>query len=100
MQATSRDSRSSLANYDRAFLLPPCGQRCGQLRPSIEGIAALAGLDLDELGGEVDPSAATNRVTASRWASIPSPDRALAGGGNAVVGNSLLQAGVFPAESR
>ena len=43
-----------LGHYDRAFASPPCGQRCRQLRPAVEGIAALARFDLDEFGGQVE----------------------------------------------
>ncbi len=41
-----------LGNNDRASVGAPSGQRRGELRAAIEGIGALAGLDLDELGGQ------------------------------------------------
>jgi hypothetical protein len=31
-----------------------CGQRCGELRPSVEGVGSLAGFDLCELAGNRD----------------------------------------------
>jgi hypothetical protein len=39
-----------LGHYDRAALGAACGQRCGELRPAIQGIGALAGFHLDEIG--------------------------------------------------
>ena len=65
-----------LGHNDRALLLPPCGQRCGQLRPSVEGVAPLPGFRPRRIRPiRSKPSAAAKRVTASRWASMPSPDR-------------------------
>ena len=50
------------------------GQRC-KLRPPVEGIGTLPGLDLDELGRIMKPSASAKRATAARWASMPRPER-------------------------
>jgi hypothetical protein len=41
-----------LGNNDRASVGAPNGQRCGELRAAVQGIGTLAGLDLDELGGQ------------------------------------------------
>jgi hypothetical protein len=43
-----------LGYQDRTFLLPRCGQRCGELRPSIESVSTFTGLHLGELGGDRD----------------------------------------------
>ena len=43
-----------LGHNDRALRLPPSGQCCGQLGPSVQSIAAFAGLDLDKLGRQVE----------------------------------------------
>ena len=61
-----------LGNEHRAFRLTRCGQRCGELRPPIEGVRALAGLDLSELVTSEMPSASAKRATAARCASMPS----------------------------
>ena len=90
MKATSRESLSSLANDDRAFLLPSCGQRCGQLGAPVEGIVPFPGLDLNELGGEVEPLGCGkpgHRIALGLDAESGST---LAGGGDAIVGNGLL----------
>ncbi len=44
-----------LGHNDRTFPLPPRGQRCGQLKPSVEGIGALARLDLKEFADQFEP---------------------------------------------
>ena len=44
-----------LGHQDRTFLCPASGQRCGQLRPSVEGVGALARFRLDELAHYVEP---------------------------------------------
>jgi hypothetical protein len=36
-------------------MLPRCGQRCGELWPSIESVGTFAGFDLGELGCDRDP---------------------------------------------
>jgi hypothetical protein len=64
-----------LGHNDRAALGAPCGQRCGELRPAIQGIGALAGFHLDEIGNGVKPSASAKRFTAAFWASMPRPER-------------------------
>jgi hypothetical protein len=43
-----------LGHEDRTSLLPRCGQRCGKLGPSIEGVGSFAGLDLSELAYDLD----------------------------------------------
>jgi hypothetical protein len=41
-----------LGNNDRASVGASNGQRCRELRATVQGVGALAGLDLDELGGQ------------------------------------------------
>jgi len=43
-----------LGDKNRAFLLPRYGQRCGKLRPSVEGVGSPAGFYLSELAGDGD----------------------------------------------
>jgi hypothetical protein len=64
-----------LGNQDRALLLAGSGQRCGELRPSIEGVCTFARFDLGESPASVMPSASAKRATAVRCASRPRPDR-------------------------
>ena len=54
MKATSRDSRSSLRDRDFAFGFLRRLQRRLQLRPAVERVSALAGLDLGELGDDLE----------------------------------------------
>jgi hypothetical protein len=49
MKATSPRKAVELGHDDRASVFPPGGQRCGELRPPIEGVGPLPGLDLDVL---------------------------------------------------
>ena len=44
-----------LGDRDRAAQRPRLGERRRQLRPTIERVASLAGLDLDELGHDLEP---------------------------------------------
>ena len=39
----------------RALPGAACGQRCGELRPPVEGVSALARLRLDVFGDDVEP---------------------------------------------
>ena len=54
MNATSRESRSSLATMTGAFACLACASARGELRPALERVGALAGLDLDVLGDQLE----------------------------------------------
>ena len=79
-----------LGHDDRAFLLPPCGQRCGQLGPSVEGIAPLPRFHLDELADQIEPLGRGEPGDRLALGLDAEPGSALPGGGNAVIGNGLL----------
>jgi hypothetical protein len=51
MNATSRDWRSSLATITGHLPVLPTARRC-ELRAPLQGVGALAGLDLGKLGDE------------------------------------------------
>jgi hypothetical protein len=57
----------------RRFEAASVGEGCRELGAPIECVMALAGLDLDILGGDGRPSWAANVWTAVRWASMPKP---------------------------
>jgi hypothetical protein len=60
---------------DRTLFFARCAQRRGELRPSVESIGSLTGLDFSDSPAIVMPSASANRATAARCASRPRPDR-------------------------
>ena len=47
----------------------------GELWAALDCARAFACFNFDELGDDIEPSAAANRATAARWASTPSPER-------------------------
>ena len=79
-----------LGHDDRALLLPPRGQRCGQLRPSVEGIAPLPRFDLDEFGDQLEAFGRGEPDDGLPLGLDAEPGSALPGGGDPVVGNGLL----------
>ena len=46
-----------------------------ELRPAVEGVGALAGLDLHELPGQLQALGFREVLKDCRWASMPSPER-------------------------
>ena len=73
MNATSRDSRSSLATTTGQCRLRP-GQGGGELGPAVERVRALAGFHLDEFGRHGVALGRGEAAMAARWASRPRPD--------------------------
>ena len=76
MKCTSRDSRSSFADGDGARLAFAAGlsQRGGELRQAIEGVGALARLDLGELGDDLEPLGLGEPSYSRALGVQPSPD--------------------------
>ena len=64
-----------LGHQDRTLRLARCGQRCGELRPSVERVGALAGFDLGEFGEDGDAFGFGKARDRCSLASSPSPDR-------------------------
>ena len=64
-----------LGDHDRTTQRARLGERRRQLRPPVERVASLAGLDLDEFRRDFEPGFVANRANASRCASIPRPER-------------------------
>ena len=54
MNATSRESRSSLATMTGHLPARPAASAAASCGPPVERVRALAGLDLDELGCELE----------------------------------------------
>ena len=65
-----------LGDSYRALVLPGLGQRRRQLRPRVERVSSLAGLDLDELSRDLEALSLGEPGMAARWASMPRPDLA------------------------
>ena len=55
MKHTSRDKRSSLATTIEQRVLRAASSAAARLRPALKCVRALAGLNLDMLGDDVDP---------------------------------------------
>ena len=64
-----------LCDGHRAPLAPCFAQRSRKLRAPLEGVGALAGLNLNEDAASVKPSASAKRSRASFCASSPRPER-------------------------
>jgi hypothetical protein len=79
MSAIGHDGLGILANQlryrHRAAVTPGFAERAGELRPAVEGVGTLAGLDLANSRVISKSSAAANRATASRCASRPRHER-------------------------
>jgi hypothetical protein len=79
-----------LGYNDWTLPLPACGQGCGKLRASVEGIRPLPCFDLDELGGEVKVLRRCEPLDGLALRFNAEARSALPSGGYAIVGNGLL----------
>jgi hypothetical protein len=68
----------------------PGGQRCGELRPTIESISAFAGFDLHELANDLKIFCLGKPGDGVALGFDAEARSTLAGRGNAVVGDGLL----------
>ena len=93
MNATSRDRRSSLRDRDLALGLLRRLQRGLQLRPAGQRIGAFAGLDLGELGHDLEALGRRERGDGLALGFKAEAGTALLGGGDTVIGDDRLTSG-------
>ena len=91
-EATSRRQPIELGTHTEASLALRCLECCRELRPAIERISALPGLDLGVLGGDLQ-ALGLGEARRRRAAPRGRGRTALLGGGDAVVGDDRGTAG-------